>query len=146
LIVVPLVAASDQVTSGLLKPLVGRLRPCEVLGSVHFWYHGSWMWTPAQAAGGLKTSFGFPSSHAANVTAATLFLGLIYRRWMLYVGLALAGLVSLSRIYTGVHWPSDVLGGMVIGAGLAGLAYLAFKRLAHKHLNAPAPSAPGGRG
>jgi undecaprenyl-diphosphatase len=129
IILVPLVAASDQLTSGLLKPLVGRPRPCEVVGNVHFWYHGTrWIWTPSVVAGGFKTSFGFPSSHAANVTAATLFLGLVYRRWVPYVGLSLAGLVSLSRIYTGVHWPSDVLAGIALGAGLAWLAYLGFKR------------------
>lgn len=135
LFLILLVAASDQFTSAVLKPLTGRLRPCEVLANVHFWYQGGhWVWTPREVVGGFKTSFGFPSSHAANVTASTLFLGLVYRKWVPYVGLLFAGLVSLSRVYTGVHWPSDVLAGNAIGAGLAWLAYLAFKRLVAKRL------------
>lgn len=130
LLLIPLVAASDQLTSSVLKPLTVRLRPCEVLGNVHFWYEGNrWIWTPTEAVGGFKTSFGFPSSHAANFTAAMLFLSLVYRRWVPYVCLPFAGLVSLSRIYTGVHWPSDVLVGIIIGAALAWLAYIGFKRL-----------------
>jgi undecaprenyl-diphosphatase len=142
LLLIPLVAASDQLTSAVLKPLAGRLRPCEVLGNVHFWYQGNrWVWTPCEAAGGFKTSFGFPSSHAANVTASTLLLGLVYRKWVPCVGLSFAGLVSLSRVYTGVHWPSDVLAGIAIGAGLAGLAYLVFKRLTAKR---PAAKMPRG--
>ena len=40
LMIILLVAASDQLSSQLIKPLVERMRPCEVLGSVHFW-HGS---------------------------------------------------------------------------------------------------------
>jgi undecaprenyl-diphosphatase len=134
LLLIPLVAASDQLTSSVLKPLTARLRPCEVLGNVHFWYEGNrWIWTPSEAVGGFKTSFGFPSSHAANFTAAMLFLSLVYRRWVPYVCLPFAGLVSLSRIYTGVHWPSDVLVGIMIGAALAWLAYIGFKRLPTPH-------------
>jgi undecaprenyl-diphosphatase len=140
LLLIALVAASDQLTSAVLKPLVGRLRPCEVLGNVHFWYQGNrWIWTPGEAVGGFKTSFGFPSSHAANVTASTLFLGLVYRKWVPYAGLSFAGLVSLSRVYTGVHWPSDVLAGIAIGAGLAWLAHLAFRRLIAKRPAAKPP-------
>ena len=134
LLLIPLVAASDQLTSSVLKPLTARLRPCEVLGNVHFWYEGNrWIWTPSEAVGGFKTSFGFPSSHAANFTASMLFLSLVYRRWVPYVCLPFAGLVSLSRIYTGVHWPSDVLVGIIIGAALAWLAYIGFKRLPTPH-------------
>jgi len=129
LVLIPLVAASDQLTSGVLKPLVGRTRPCEVLGNVHLWYHGHWVWTPREVAGGFKTSFGFPSSHAANATASAVLLSLLWRKWVPWVCLGFAGLVSLSRIYIGVHWPSDVLAGIAIGAGLAWLAHLALKRL-----------------
>jgi undecaprenyl-diphosphatase len=56
-----------------------------------------------------------------------LFLGLVFRPWLVPL-LAVAILVSYSRIYTGVHWPSDVLAGMLVGAAIAALAYLLFKR------------------
>ena len=123
------VAASDQVCASVIKPLVGRLRPCEVLGQVHFWNdtHG-WITTPAVVTGSFKSSFSFPSNHASNITAAMLLLGLVYRKalpWLLLVALT----VSFSRVYTGVHWPLDVVAGMAVGAVLAWLAWLAFRRV-----------------
>lgn len=127
---IPLVAASDQLTASVLKPLTERMRPCEVLGNVHFWYgENGWIWTPAEVVGGFKTSFSFPSTHASNITASMLFLSLVYRRWLPYICLSIAVLVSFSRIYNGVHWPSDVLGGMLTGAALAWAAYEIFKRV-----------------
>jgi undecaprenyl-diphosphatase len=147
LALIPLVAASDQLTSGVIKPLVSRLRPCEVLGNVHLWREGTrWIWTPAQAMGGFKTSFGFPSSHAANFTASMLFLSLVYRRWVPYVCLSFAGLISLSRIYVGVHWPSDVLVGIAVGTALGWLAYFVFIRLRGRRGTARVSDPPKNRG
>jgi 4-amino-4-deoxy-L-arabinose transferase-like glycosyltransferase len=59
-----------------------------------------------------------PSSHAANWFAATFVMFLYYRRslWIMLPG---ALLVSFSRVYNGVHYPSDVLAGAVVGAGSA---------------------------
>ena len=129
LLLIPIIAASDQLSSSLIKPLVERLRPCEVLGNVHFWYGPQgWIETPTQVIGGFKTSYSFPSSHAANITSSMLFLALAYRRWMALPIVVLL-LVSVSRIYIGVHWPSDVLAGMVIGAIIALIAYAIFRRI-----------------
>jgi len=126
---IPLVAASDQISSHLIKPAVGRIRPCEVLGSIHLWYGPEgWITTPAEVIRSYKPSFSFPSSHAANITVSMLFLGLIYRRLLLPL-LAISLLVSFSRIYIGVHWPSDVAVGMLIGALLAWPATVLFKRI-----------------
>jgi undecaprenyl-diphosphatase len=129
LMIILLVAASDQLSSQLIKPLVERMRPCEVLGSVHFWYGPEgWIVTPPEAIGGFKSSFSFPSSHAANITSSMLFLALAYRRWA-PLPIIVMILVSFSRIYIGVHWPSDVLAGMALGAALAIPAYLIFRRI-----------------
>jgi undecaprenyl-diphosphatase len=129
LMIILLVAASDQASSHLIKPLVERMRPCEVLGNVHFWYGPEgWIVTPQEAVGGFKTSFSFPSSHAANITSSMLFLALAYRRWAVLPLVAMI-LVSFSRIYIGVHWPSDVAVGMGLGAALALPAYLFFRRI-----------------
>jgi undecaprenyl-diphosphatase len=129
LMLIPLVAASDQLSSSVLKPLVARMRPCEVLGSVHLWYGPEgWIDTPAAVVRSYKSSFAFPSSHATNITASMLFLGLVYRRALVpLVIVALA--VSYSRVYIGVHWPLDILAGMAIGALLAWPAYILYGRL-----------------
>ncbi|HUV37953.1 MAG TPA: phosphatase PAP2 family protein [Patescibacteria group bacterium] len=142
LMLIPLIAASDQISSHLLKPLVQRMRPCEVLGSVHLW-HGpeGWLTTPAVVARSYKSSFSFPSGHAANITASMLFLGLVYRRWLVPL-LAVAVAVSYSRIYIGVHWPSDALVGIALGGVLAWPAYLAHKSLSGKNATRPAPGTP----
>lgn len=140
LMLIPLIAASDQISSHLLKPLVQRMRPCEVLGNVHLWYGPEgWLTTPASVVRSYKSSFSFPSSHAANITASMLFLGLAYRRLIVPL-IVIAVAVSYSRIYIGVHWPSDVLVGMALGGLLAWPAYFAYKRL---NGNNPARSAPG---
>lgn len=87
-----LVAVTDQLSSAVLKELFLRPRP-----------HGG-------------TSYSFPSSHAANMFGQAVFFSGWYRRaaWAL---LPAALLVSLSRVYLAKHYPFDVLGGAVVGAG-----------------------------
>ena len=137
LMLVPIIVASDQLSSSVIKPLFGRTRPCEVLGAIHLWYGPEgWITTPAEVTRSYKASFSFPSGHAANITASMLFLGLVYRRWLAPL-LAAAFLVSFSRIYIGVHWPSDVAAGMALGAGIAWPAYALFKRLYRERVEEP---------
>ncbi|MBN1164918.1 MAG: phosphatase PAP2 family protein [Candidatus Krumholzibacteriota bacterium] len=129
LMLIPLITATDQISASLIKPLVGRLRPCEVLGNVHLWSGPEgWIVTPGEIVRSYKSSFSFPSSHATNITAAMLFLGLAYRKLIVPL-LLVAFTVSYSRIYIGVHWPLDVAGGMALGALLAGAAWWLFQKL-----------------
>ena len=129
LTLIPLVAATDQLSASVLKPLVGRSRPVEVLGSVHFWYGPEgWITTPAEVMRSYKSSFSFPSSHATNIMGAMFFLGLAFRK-VLWPLVFIAVLVAYSRVYIGVHWTSDILVGMAIGALLGWLAWFAFKKI-----------------
>lgn len=107
--VVVLIIISDLVVEGL-KLLFMRERPFAVLTDVH-----TISWGPFTTA----TSYAFPSGHASRAFAmATLIAFGTRRRWGATV-LVLAGLVGLSRIYLGLHWPSDVLAGAVVGVALA---------------------------
>jgi len=73
-------------------------------------------------------SFSLPSSHAANWFAATLVL-LVYYRRTIWAMLPLALLVCFSRVYNGVHYPSDVLAGAVLGAGYSAVIIWMFDTL-----------------
>ena len=77
-------------------------------------------------AAGKGSHNSMPSSHAANWFAATMTLFLFYRRSLWFM-LPLALGVSFSRIYNGVHYPSDVLAGAIIGAGYAAAAAIALE-------------------
>lgn len=97
-----LITASDQISSNLLKNLFERIRPCNALEGVNI-------------LAGCTGSYSFPSSHAVNNFAAAVFFYKIFPKlkWILLIA---AALVALSRPYVGVHYPSDILGGAVIGA------------------------------
>ncbi|NMB82747.1 MAG: phosphatase PAP2 family protein [Ignavibacteria bacterium] len=97
-----LVIASDQLSSSLLKNIFERIRPCNALPDVNILV-------------GCTGSFSFPSSHAVNNFAAAFYFGKIFPKlkWIL---ISVAALMALSRPYVGVHYPSDVLGGAIIGA------------------------------
>jgi len=100
--------ASDVTSSYILKNVVSRLRPCkeaELVGLIYSF---------GQKCGG---KFGFVSSHAANSVALVLFSfrTLIFKKPWNYFLWLMPILVGFSRIYLGVHYPGDILGGLVIG-------------------------------
>ncbi|MBN1335933.1 MAG: phosphatase PAP2 family protein [Deltaproteobacteria bacterium] len=94
-------AVADVVVVRVFKPIVGRIRPCHQLADLVL---------PA----GCGSGEAFPSAHAAALFAVAAVLG---RPW----AWVLATLVALSRVVAGVHWPSDILGGALLGTGI-GLA------------------------
>lgn len=81
----------------------------------------------------LPQSMAFPSGHSANSMTAYLAIALIlappaHRRPWAIGALILSLVVGLSRIYLGVHWPSDVIGGWALGLMAVGAALLVGER------------------
>jgi undecaprenyl-diphosphatase len=117
------ITAADQFASGLMKPLVKRLRPCrepEIMDQVY-------------ALSGCG-QYGFMSSHAANSFALAVFMGFALSKFsegkMLTISLFVwATIVAYSRIYVGVHYPADVICGGLSG----GLWAFLICRLAHRY-------------
>jgi len=75
----------------------------------------------------------FPSGHTCSAFAAALAWALNFpKRWMGACGLILAALMGLSRLYVGVHYPSDVLAGCVIGCLCALAVCTVWKQIAKR--------------
>ena len=108
------VILTDITCTWFLKPLVARVRPSMVIEGVRL-------------VVGKKSGFGFPSNHAANLAAASTVLGLAYPR-RAWIGALVTLFVGYTRIYAGVHYPSDVLGGFLIGFLFGMAAYLIVRR------------------
>ena len=113
-------AIADPFAARVLKPMFGRIRPCYALETVRLIWH----------CGG---KFSFPSNHATNAAAMVSAIGYFYRKW-LYSLIPIAFVVGFSRIYVGVHYPTDVLGGFVLGTiiGIC-IAIPVFKLYSRKH-------------
>ncbi|HEX6953533.1 MAG TPA: phosphatase PAP2 family protein [Agromyces sp.] len=101
-------AASAGVVQ-LLKNLFGRARPEDMLVASDF---GS-----------------FPSGHVANAATIAVALGIIVPKlWVWITGAIYTLLMAVSRTYLGVHWFTDTIGGVLIGAGVALLVWTLFAR------------------
>jgi membrane-associated phospholipid phosphatase len=77
----------------------------------------------------------FPSGHTSAAFATATALSLAYPKWYVIVPSYLwAGAVGYSRMYLGVHYPTDVMAGMITGAGSAFLSYKLNKWLTLSYL------------
>jgi len=99
---------TDSFSSFILKPYIGRIRPS----------HDIYEYINLLVAKGGKWSM--PSNHAANISAIAVVLSYFYDKMKIPL-YSLAGIISFSRVYVGVHYPADVLVGGVFGYGIAWL-------------------------
>lgn len=118
------VLMADQVSSGLIKHLVERLRPT----------HDPSLESMVHVINGYRGGlYGFVSSHAANFFAVSTFLSLVMRqRWVAFSLFTWALLQCYSRMYLGVHYPGDILGGIVVGVLAGWLVWCIMRWIQHR--------------
>lgn len=103
-----MIAIADQ-TANLFKDSFQRLRPCYNESLISF------VRLVKESCGG---KYGFFSAHASNSFSLAVFFGLLFKnkfRFIIYMTLFYASLISFSRIYLGVHFPLDIFFGGVYG-------------------------------
>jgi len=121
LLIVPVLVISDQLSSTVIKSLVMRPRPCHEIDGI-----------PVVEGLRLLVNCGsgksFPSSHAVNNFAMATVFSTYYPggKWGFF---GWATLVALSRSAVGVHYPSDIIGGALIGFALAWLVIFIWNKL-----------------
>ena len=100
------VILTDVIAAQIIKPWIGRIRPSRtMLDNINL----------LVSRGG---KYGFVSNHAANTMAAAVIIGYFYKKWKSVV-IVTTLIVGFSRVYVGVHYPFDVLGGWIFGYAFA---------------------------
>jgi undecaprenyl-diphosphatase len=117
-VIITTIICADQFTSRFMKPYFQRLRPC----------HEEYLQPLIHMVIGCGGQFGFVSSHAANSFGLAMICWLLFRNKYPWLGLIFlwAIPVSYSRIYLGVHYPSDVIIGALIGMSIAWFIFILY--------------------
>lgn len=111
-----MIAATDMVCSQLIRPVFERLRPANLMNPISQYIH--------IVNGYRGGTFGFPSCHAANTFALATFLSFVMQNRKFTIAMVIWSLViCYSRIYLGVHYPGDILAGIIVGSALATACY-----------------------
>ena len=100
---------TDLISSRIIKPLIGRKRPCNDLEMID---------TIRLLISNCGQNGSFTSSHAANHFGIAMFIYITMRNiWGNYTYLFFiwAALISFAQVYVGVHYPFDILGGAIVG-------------------------------
>lgn len=108
-------ALNSIICLGILKPAFARLRPFMLDSGIDLILHA-------------PTDFSFPSGHTASSFSAAVTL-LLYNRKYGVLSLIAAALIAFSRLYLMVHFPSDVIAGIALGALTGAAAFIVTQKL-----------------
>lgn len=108
----------------IVKPLVARLRPCN---------DPSFKYMLDIVPGTAEQSFSFFSAHAANTMALAVFFSLLVRDSLLTATMFIWSLLNCwTRLYLGVHYPSDIVVGIIYGLLAGSSVYLISRKIYYK--------------
>jgi len=108
-----MVGAANTITNVLVKEFIERPRPCatDAVGA----YIISWIRLPD----GMRFGFSMPSSHAVNNFATAMFFFILFPSRKIFLWFFIvATIVASTRLYLGLHYPSDTLAGAIMGIGI----------------------------
>jgi undecaprenyl-diphosphatase len=114
------VILTDQINSHLLKEIFQRIRPCHTFENINLLVNCPSGWS-------------FPSSHATNNFVAAGILTYFYPHYKIFY-YSIAVIIAFSRVFIGVHYFSDILGGALVGFVISFLLLIPVKKL-YKSLN-----------
>jgi undecaprenyl-diphosphatase len=123
------IAAGDQISAHVLKPIFRRPRPAVTLSDTRPLF-------------GIRNSYSFPSVHATNFFCAAPVASAVFPEATAF-WYACATAVSLSRIYVGDHYPIDVTAGALLGLFLGFLGRKAYRRASRTLLPRREPEGVG---
>lgn len=127
-----LIGCADLIANRVIKELVARPRPCSLINDPSGLY--SWIRSPD----GIRLGYGFPSAHAVNNFAGVVFFILLFRNNRKLLWLFVPAVIPpLSRVYLGLHYPSDILGGMIIGTALGWIFAYLYNVMEKKYFSRP---------
>ena len=112
---------TDYISAGIIKPSIGRMRPC----------YNSELTFAVNNLPGCGGKYSMPSSHASNHFGLSTFWFLVIQhtlksKWYWLWLWALA--IGFAQVYVGVHFPGDILAGLVLGAATGMFTFYLFKR------------------
>jgi len=113
-------------TTNIVKKQVNRARPHNVVPGTHHQLHGYWQQLPKDFVQTQPGGTSYPSGHSANTMCLAVLMMLIWpalKKWPLLLPV----LVGYSRLYLGKHYPTDVIGGWLMGAVVATAVWLIWK-------------------
>ena len=108
-------ALADFISAGIIKPYIARFRPCHSL-TLH----------ARLVLGHCGGKWSFPSTHATNhisIALSIVFANIFTKKWINYIWIFWALSIGFAQIYVGVHYPSDVVAGFVLGTLIAYFNY-----------------------
>lgn len=119
---------ADQVCATLIRPLVERWRPSRLENGIEILKQNLHLLTKNDGEIYRGGRYGFPSCHAANSFALAFLIMLLFKnRVLTFTIMVWAILNSYSRIYIGVHYPGDILAGMIVGLSGALIIYYLYR-------------------